>query len=145
VDRKKSVNDEKSPYINNNRPRLDVFRKLTCPEMKSTCNDDKYTKSNSQEIYKAFSDLKNNNNLENNLNNKCLRNIIKIENKSLEFEDFCFDDNFKRLKSDLIPRDNYFESYKQDQEDEDFFKKRIQNINNQQNRKHSFLNDKCDD
>lgn len=156
MERKKSLNDEKSFYLNNNRPRLEVFRKLTINESKSICNENnQYIESNSDEIaiakqkqiaLSSICDFNKNNNFkqtdENNLKNESFNIVIKIENKALSFEDldFSVDDNFKRLKSDLIPKENsYFDMNFQDlDEQEEFFNFKNQKINIKQDRKHSY-------
>lgn len=149
MDRKKSLNEEKSDFINNNRPRLEVFRKLTCPKTLSTCNENQYLKSNSDELainqnqypLSTISDAAINNNQENNLKCDSFNNLNTFENKGIAFEEFSIDDNFKRLKSDLIPKDNYFDIDMEieNQADEEFFKPKNLNAKaNKKERKHSY-------
>lgn len=150
MERKKSLNEEKSPFINNNRPRLEVFRKITCPETKSISNENQYLKSNSDEIainknqyaLSAVSDAANINiNIESDLKSDSFNNLNKLENKGIVFEDFNIEDNFKRLKSDLIPKDNYFDidMDMENDADEDIFKSKNQGIKaEKQERKHSY-------
>lgn len=149
VDRKKSLNEEKSEFISNNRPRLEVFRKLTCPKTLSTCNEIEYLKSNRDEIaikknkypLSIISDAANNINQHNHIKCDSINNLNTFENKGFAFEEFSVDDNFKRLKSDLIPKDNYFDIDIDidNQVDDDFFKIKDQIVKtNQLERKHSY-------
>jgi len=141
IQRKKSLNDEISSYVNNNRPRLEIFRKISLKENLLIRDDNlKYNKFKSDEIKnkcalsvendKIPTDILNTNVYE---NISTLNNNEKPENKEFIFEDINIEDNFKRLKSDLIPKEEIFEDYFQSEEN--FY---IMKRNENKQRKHSY-------
>jgi hypothetical protein len=137
------LNDEKSFYINSNRPRLEIFKIISSYENK-IINDENFLANKNEEIKNNYASsivseiniindkVEFKKNKSDSLNNKPGN---KIENKDFNIiDDFTIEDNFKRLISDLIPKNDFYEDYF---EQEFILNKRNQKINVNQ-RKHSF-------
>ncbi len=137
------MNDEKSFYINSNRPRLEIFKIISSYENK-IINDENFLANKNEEIKNNYASsivseiniindkVEFKKNKSDSLNNKPGN---KIENKDFNIiDDFTIEDNFKRLISDLIPKNDFYEDYF---EQEFILNKRNQKINVNQ-RKHSF-------
>lgn len=130
MERKKSVNEENTLYISKNRPRLEIFKQITDKEK---FENNKFNKKNE----KNNTNPKNNSNSEvnhiqaksayewsvngegkyNNPNCNNQNSAFEIKDSEINpmnafnFDEFSLDENFKRLKSDLIPRDNESEEF----------------------------------
>jgi len=117
-ERKKSLNDENTFYLNNNRPRLDIFKIITSLDIKSNNEEYHYKEELSNKKNYFISVITDTNvlnekiELVKNKSNSSNNNLDIInENKEYNINEFNIYDNFKRLKSDLIPKDDFFDNY----------------------------------